>query len=61
MRTFRATATNGKGLTFQFSFRSANWCGIEEAARRALDEIVAADPLHQRNGPWTARGIDVGA
>lgn len=58
---FRATATNADGLRFAFSFSAVNWCGVQEAADAALKRIVDADDLHQRHGPWTASGIDVGA
>jgi hypothetical protein len=61
MKKFRATAFNEKGFTFTFFFKNENWVGIEDTARLALDLLVEADPLHQKNGPWNFRNIDVSA
>jgi hypothetical protein len=59
MRRFAATAVNGQGLTFRFTFPADNWVDIEQIARRHLDQVVAGDELHQKNGPWQPTNIDV--
>ena len=59
-RRFHATATNAAGATFQFSFLAFNWGGIETIARQKLNELIAANKLHQKHGPWSISGIDVG-
>ncbi len=59
MKTFRATAYNASGDTFQFTFKNPNWNGIDQAAKYALDGIVLSDKLHQSYGPWKFRNIDV--
>lgn len=58
---FRATAYNESGLTFSFTFKNFNWNGVAEAARKALDEAIEADVMHQKYGPWDFRGVDVTA
>lgn len=60
MKPFKATAYNDQGFTFAFFFENENWYGIEEVAKTKLAEIVANDSLHQKNGPWLVRNIDVG-
>lgn len=57
---FHATATNKNGKTFVFFFLNVNQLTTEEAAKAKLDKIVAADPLHQRHGPWFVDSYDVG-
>ena len=59
MRTYSATARNGSGLRFSFTFEAYNWNGIQDVADCKLAEVVAADELHQKNGPWKATHIDV--
>lgn len=61
LRKFRATAINGNGDTFRFTFFNENWSGIDNEAKTALDKIVAADALHQKNGPWRHQNIDTAA
>ncbi len=61
MRRFAATAVNEQGLTFRFTFPADNWVDIEEIARARLDEVVAADALHQKHKPWRVTSIDVAA
>jgi hypothetical protein len=58
MRTFRAQAFNDAGFTFVFFFSNCNWHSIEFVADEKLAEIIANDPLHQKNGPWYFRNID---
>lgn len=57
---FRATAINDQGMTFGFEFKYPNWNGVQEHAQKILDATVAADPLHQKHGPWRATKIDIG-
>jgi hypothetical protein len=59
MRRFAATAVNDQGLTFRFTFPADNWAGIEQVATVRLREVVEADELHLKNGPWRAVNIDV--
>ena len=60
MTPFRAVAFNEQNFTFTFHFKNENWVGVAEAAQKRLDEIVALDSLHQKNGPWNIRNIDIG-
>lgn len=57
---FRVSVVNDDGLRFQFTMPSLGWLSTEEAERR-LAEIVSADPLHQRHGPWHVRDVDITA
>ena len=60
MANFRAIAFNEKNYTFVIHFNNFNWNGVKEAAEKRLAEVVANDPLHQKNGPWQIRNVDIG-
>ena len=57
---FHGTATNKKGDTFVFFFSNVLGITTEEAAKAKLDRLVAADPLHQKYGPWHVDRYDIG-
>lgn len=59
---FHATAKNEQGLSFRFTFLTQGWGKqfAEKDANNRLNEIVNADKLHQKYGPWTVHCIDIG-
>ncbi len=57
---FHATAENEKGDTFMFFFSNQLRMTTEQAAQAKLDQLVAADELHQKYGPWHVESYDVG-
>lgn len=61
MRKYSTLAKNGEGLSFIVFFYNENWGDIENVAQKAVDAAVAADPLHQANGPFSATSINVAA
>lgn len=56
---FQATAYNKNNDRFRFRFYNSNWADITNVAKKALDNVVANDKLHQKYGPWNFKNIDV--
>ena len=59
MTYYRAIAYNKDSMTFVFHFYHQNWNDINVKAAATLVNIIKDDPLHQKNGPWYIRNIDV--
>ncbi len=56
MRKFYAVFLNAKGWSLTIRFHhEASWASIEDAAHSAL----AAQPEHERHGPWEIYTMDV--
>jgi len=57
---FHAMAENEKGERFMFFFSNQFRMTTEEAAKSKLNQLVAADELHKKHGPWHVDSYDVG-